>query len=474
MPTSVRSTGSGWRSRRWDSTQSSRPSLPAGNRRRTRTAGRSAARFPRRAANTAPPVVAALVDAHHAFVARAAVLIGTLARMTTLDAQVGVEPGSGLRPEGDARVTGEVVRPPVLAAPSAGSSTLSPAPMPRRRSRSRSRAARGRHRARRRRRRRRARMVQGAQRRLLDAGRPMSLYEYQVPIARWRSPVSFVSVRPLRLSKSLSRSISAVGGTSLPLSSCPPASSTRLRAAAANPRRQDRRQHDAARSPIASFRRLLYAPCPDAIPRPRFQHPEPDRADRRHRHRRGPRPQRQLRQAPAAVQARRTASSPNDDPRVKHSDPLMWVEALDLLLDRDARRRRRLQRHRRHQRRRPAARLRVPGRAARRSGQVVDRHAAGRPGAPAAVARDRADLDGQLHQRRVRRDRRRRRRRRPSGGAHRLARHRTLHRPADPQVLEAGPRRLRQHGRDPPGQLVHRVAAGGHQRRRSTSATAPA
>ena len=77
----------------------------------------------------------------------------------------------------------------------------------------------------------------------------------------------------------------------------------------------------------------------------------------------------------------------------------------------------------------------------------------------APVAADRADLDGLEHARRVRRDRGGGGRRRDAGAAHRLARLRALHRPADPQVRHARARRLRGHRSRAPGELVSRVGA---------------
>ena len=174
---------------------------------------------------------------------------------------------------------------------------------------------------------------------------------------------------------------------------------------------------------------------------PRLQHPEPDRADRRHRDRRGHRPQRRLRRAAAAVRLAQRLPAQRR-PRVKHSRSADVGRGAGPAAGRAARGRRRSSA--------PSAASAAPASStapctsarARRGGQVVDRRRrsstrCGRCCQP----RDRADLDGQLHQRRVRRDRRRRRRRRPDGGDHRLARHRTLHRAADPQVLRRTTRR---------------------------------
>ena len=81
------------------------------------------------------------------------------------------------------------------------------------------------------------------------------------------------------------------------------------------------------------------------LPRPRFEHPEPDRADHRHRQRPGGRrPQRRLRRAAARSTIAERVSCPATIPRVQHSDPLMWVEALDLLLGELASERRRSRR----------------------------------------------------------------------------------------------------------------------------------
>ena len=89
----------------------------------------------------------------------------------------------------------------------------------------------------------------------------------------------------------------------------------------------------------------------------------------------------------------------------------------------------------------------------------------------APVAAGRADLDGLEHARRVRGDRGGRGRRRDAGAAHRIARVRALHRPADPQVRHVRARRLRGHRSHPPGELVsrlgaHRPPGAGRSRRR--------
>ena len=133
------------------------------------------------------------------------------------------------------------------------------------------------------------------------------------------------------------------------------------------------------------------------------------------------------------------------DPRIKHSDPLMWVEALDLLLG-----------ELRGVRRRPVDAIRGVSGAGQQHGSVYLERSideAGhwdpsaplvRSGAPAAVAQDRADLDGRVDGRRVRR-----RSPKAAGGDDRMVaitgsrRDRTVHRPADPQVLEGRSGRLR-------------------------------
>ena len=99
--------------------------------------------------------------------------------------------------------------------------------------------------------------------------------------------------------------------------------------------------------------------------------------------------------------ARRSGFLPNARPALKHSDPLMWVEALDLLLGRHRTRAASISRASRHQRRRPAARLRLPEADARRGAPGDDRAARDQVRA-AAQPRHRAHLDGQLDQRRVR------------------------------------------------------------------------
>ena len=57
---------------------------------------------------------------------------------------------------------------------------------------------------------------------------------------------------------------------------------------------------------------------------------------------------------------------PNRDPLVKHSSPLMWAEALDLLFAANEKGRRRARQNPRHQRQRPAARLGLSQRPRRR------------------------------------------------------------------------------------------------------------
>ena len=133
------------------------------------------------------------------------------------------------------------------------------------------------------------------------------------------------------------------------------------------------------------------------LPRPRFEHPEPDRADRRHRHaaRWSPTAASPSAQRLPAVQVAERLPRRTPIPRVKHSDPLMWVEALELLLGE-------LRARGRRSRRACAASAAPASSTARSTWRVRStrrrldgRPAAGRPGAPAAVARDGADLDGQ-------------------------------------------------------------------------------
>src|SRR5687767_5182179 len=58
---------------------------------------------------------------------------------------------------------------------------------------------------------------------------PIALLEGQVTLVRGGDPIAWILATP-SISKSLSRSIASGGGTTLPPSPCPPASSTRLRA----------------------------------------------------------------------------------------------------------------------------------------------------------------------------------------------------------------------------------------------------
>jgi hypothetical protein len=146
----------------------------------------------------------------------------------------------------------------------------------------------------------------------------------------------------------------------------------------------------------------------------------------------------------------------HQDRRVVHSDPLMWVEALELVLGDLVE-------------------------AGVNLGDVAGVSGAGQQHGSVYLARSFEDVGswsldrplrdqvaprlsrrtapGQFHQRRVRRNHRSRWRRRSTRGDQRLARHRALHRPADPEILQGRARRLGAHARDSSGELVHGVAA---------------
>ena len=131
---------------------------------------------------------------------------------------------------------------------------------------------------------------------------------------------------------------------------------------------------------------------------------------------------------------------PRRAPAEALSSPLMWTEALDVMMARlvasgvDL------------------SRLAAISGSAQQHGSVYLNAGQRAPCAPsiparplvdqvdaAAVAAGLADLDGLQHAARVRGDHRGRRRRGHPQPAHRLAGVRALHRPADPQVLQAGP-----------------------------------
>ena len=109
----------------------------------------------------------------------------------------------------------------------------------------------------------------------------------------------------------------------------------------------------------------------------------------------------------------------------------------------------------------PAARQRLPERHGDRSlAGAAREHGAGAANRRNLLARRRADLDGREHDGAMPGDRSRAGR--PGGDrtADRLTRVRTLHWPADSQVLPAPARCLRQDGPHSPGELVSRLASG--------------
>ena len=121
------------------------------------------------------------------------------------------------------------------------------------------------------------------------------------------------------------------------------------------------------------------------------------------------------------------------------SSPLLWAEALDLMMARMAASGLDLSPARGDLRLRAAARQRVSERAGHvRAGAAGSRARAAAQISTDAFAAGRADLDGLEHGARVRGDRRERSAATTALAArHRFARVRALHRPADPEVLQA-------------------------------------
>ena len=277
------------------------------------------------------------------------------------------------------------------------------------------------------------------------------------------------TVAPARSSKSLSRSVGLDDGSCATPPPAPPSRPCRRRAPGSARRRRRAAPRPASparadRSPMASSRPLLYARSPmrflgldsstQSLTALVVDTETGEVIDRS-----------------VAFGARLPQyKSPNGflahaDPRVKHSDPLMWVEALDLVLGELRAAGVDLSRHPGRQRRRAAARLGLPGAHHRRGGAVVDERAA-RSTRCARCCRARPRRSGWTRRRAPSAPRSRA----AAGGndkmvaADRLGRDRTLHRTADPQVREGRPRRLRAHRRDSPGQLVRGVAADRNQR----------
>ena len=151
---------------------------------------------------------------------------------------------------------------------------------------------------------------------------------------------------------------------------------------------------------------------------------------------------------------------PSDDPATAASPPLLWAEALDVMMARLA------------QSGLDLSRLAAVSGSAQQHGSVYlnaqgARHAgqAGPRAAPRRADRrdfleaDRTHLDGFEHVGRVRGNRGRGRRRPGAGAADRLARVRALHGRADQEVFEDGSGRLRRDRSHSPRQLVPRLAA---------------
>ena len=158
---------------------------------------------------------------------------------------------------------------------------------------------------------------------------------------------------------------------------------------------------------------------------------------------------------------------PRTDPASAHSSPVMWAEALDVMLARlgDAGAE-------------PASLAAISGSAQQHGSVYLKAGAASAlaqldPSQPLApqvaplLSRPVAPiwLDSSTSPS-VRRDRERGRRRRRPGGAHGVARVRALHGTADPQVRDGRSGRLRRDRPDPSGELVHGGTA--RRRRRAT------